>query len=114
MRGAIALLAENPRPPPSPPMVGRPGGRVRAGDYQTTHTATHAALLVVVVELGHWREASAERVELEKLPTRQEKLKAELTKTRLALESRESARRRRVRERRKMYSHSTQRPQVPP
>jgi len=56
LRGAIALLAENPRPPASRPMVGRPGLRLRVGDYRVIYTVGDAVLLVVVVELGHRRE----------------------------------------------------------
>lgn len=53
IRGAIALLAEDPRPPASRPLRGRPGLRVRAGDYRIIYTVEDDVLLVVVVTLGH-------------------------------------------------------------
>jgi mRNA interferase RelE/StbE len=37
-------------------MVGRPGWRLRVGDYRVIYTVSDAVLLVVVVELGHRRE----------------------------------------------------------
>jgi len=56
MQGAIALLAEDPRPPAARPLQGRPGLRVRVGDYRIIYTVTDDVLLVVVVTLGHRRE----------------------------------------------------------
>ena len=53
IEGAIALLAEDPRPPASRPLRGRPGYRVRVGDYRIIYTVEHEVLLVVVVALGH-------------------------------------------------------------
>jgi mRNA interferase RelE/StbE len=37
-------------------MHGRPGFRVRVGDYRILYTVDHDVLLVVVVSLGHRRE----------------------------------------------------------
>jgi mRNA interferase RelE/StbE len=54
--GAIALLAEDPRPPASRPLRGRDGYRVRVGDYRIIYTIHDDVLLVVVVTLGHRRE----------------------------------------------------------
>ena len=54
--GAIALLASDPRPPASRPLKGRPGRRVRVGDYRIIYTVAGDVLLVVVVTLGHRRE----------------------------------------------------------
>ncbi|HET7386944.1 MAG TPA: type II toxin-antitoxin system RelE/ParE family toxin [Nocardioidaceae bacterium] len=53
LRGAIALLARDPRPPGSRPLKGRPGFRIRVGDYRVIYTVQDDVLLVVVVRLGH-------------------------------------------------------------
>jgi mRNA interferase RelE/StbE len=39
IRGAIALLAEDPRLPALRPLRGRPGLRVRVGDYRIVYTS---------------------------------------------------------------------------
>ena len=57
IRGAVALLAENPRPPTARALQGRPGFRVRVGDYRILYTIDDEVLLVVVVALGHRRDA---------------------------------------------------------
>ena len=56
VQGAIALLAEDPRPPAARALRGRPGLRVRVGDYRIIYTVTDDVLLVVVVTLGHRRD----------------------------------------------------------
>ena len=56
IEGAIALLAEDPRPPASRPLTGRPAYRVRVGEYRIIYTIQDDLLLVVVVALGHRRE----------------------------------------------------------
>lgn len=56
LQGAIALLAQDPRPPAARALQGRPGLRVRVGDYRIIYTVTDDVLLVVVVTLGHRRE----------------------------------------------------------
>jgi len=57
IQGAIALLAEDPRPPASRPLRGRPAYRVRVGDYRIVYTIDDGVLLVVVVvTLGHRRD----------------------------------------------------------
>jgi len=56
IRGAIELLATDPRPPASRPLRGRPGYRVRVGDYRIIYTIEDDVLLVVVVTLGHRRD----------------------------------------------------------
>lgn len=56
MQGAIALLAEDPRPPAARKLQGRDGLRVRVGDYRIIYTVQDDVLLVVVVTLGHRRE----------------------------------------------------------
>ena len=56
LQGAIALLAEDPRPPNARPLKGRPGLRVRVGDYRIIYTVEDDVLLIVVVALGHRRD----------------------------------------------------------
>ncbi len=56
LQGAIALLAQDPRPPAARALQGRPGLRVRVGDYRIIYTVTDDVLLVVVVTIGHRRE----------------------------------------------------------
>lgn len=52
LRGAIALLAEDPRPPGAKALQGRPGYRVRVGRYRIIYAIDDGVLLVVVVTLG--------------------------------------------------------------
>lgn len=56
LQGAIALLAQDPRPPAARALKGGPGLRVRVGDYRIIYTVDDEVLLVVVVTLGHRRE----------------------------------------------------------
>lgn len=56
VQGAIALLAQDPRPPAARALRGRPGFRVRVGDYRIVYTVADNVLLVVVVTLRHRRE----------------------------------------------------------
>jgi len=56
LQGAIALLAQDPRPPAARALQGRPGLRVRVGDYRIIYTVVDDALLVAVVTLRHRRE----------------------------------------------------------
>jgi mRNA interferase RelE/StbE len=56
LQGAITLLAEDPRPPAARSLRGRPGLRVRVGDYRIIYTVHDDALLIVVVTLGHRRD----------------------------------------------------------
>lgn len=53
VQGAIALLAQDPRPPAARALKGRPGLRVRVGDYRIIYTVHDDVLLVIVVMLGH-------------------------------------------------------------
>jgi mRNA interferase RelE/StbE len=55
IQGAIGLLANDPRPPASRPLRGRPGYGVRVGDYRIIYTVEDDVLLIVVVTLGHRR-----------------------------------------------------------
>ena len=56
IRGAIALLGENPRPPGAKALQGRDGVRVRVGDYRIIYTVHDEVLIVAVVTLGHRRD----------------------------------------------------------
>jgi len=56
VQGAIALLADDPRPPAARALQGRPGLRVRVGDYRIIYMVADDVLLVVVVTLGHRRD----------------------------------------------------------
>ena len=56
IQGAIALLAQDPRPPSARALRGRPGYRLRVGDYRIIYTVVDDVLLVVVVTLGHRRD----------------------------------------------------------
>ena len=57
LRGAIAMLAEDPRPPASRPLRGRDGWRLRVGDYRVLYTIRDDVLLIVVVTVAHRRSA---------------------------------------------------------
>ena len=56
IRGAISLLAQDPRPPASRPLRGREGYRLRVGAYRIIYTINDGFLLIVVVTIGHRRE----------------------------------------------------------
>ncbi len=56
LHGAIALLAQDPRPPAARALQGRPGLRVRVGDYRIIYTVQDDVLLVVVIALSHRRD----------------------------------------------------------
>ena len=56
VQGAIALLAQNPRPPAAIALRGRPGLRVRVGDYRVIYTVEDSILLVLVITIGHRRD----------------------------------------------------------
>lgn len=53
IEGAIALLAVDPRPPATRALRGRPGFRIRVGEYRIMYTMDDDVLLIVVVTLGH-------------------------------------------------------------
>jgi mRNA interferase RelE/StbE len=56
IRGAIALLGDDPRPPGARALQGRDGFRVRVGDYRIIYTIHDDILVVVVVTVGHRRD----------------------------------------------------------
>lgn len=53
VRGAIALLAVEPRPPASRKLSGRDAYRVRVGDHRIIYTINDAGFVVIVVVIGH-------------------------------------------------------------
>lgn len=53
IHGVLALLAQDPRPPGARQLRGRPGLRIRVGDYRIIYTINDDILLVVVVTVGH-------------------------------------------------------------
>jgi len=53
IRGAIALLGEDPRPPSAKALQGRSGFRVRIGDHRIIYTVDDDILVVAVITLGH-------------------------------------------------------------
>jgi mRNA interferase RelE/StbE len=57
IRGAIALLGEEPRPPRAKALQGRPGLRVRIGDYGIIYTVDDSILVVAAITRGHRRKA---------------------------------------------------------
>lgn len=56
IQGAIALLGQDPRPPKAIALSGRPGYRVRVGDYRIIYTIVDDVLFVVVVTVEHRRD----------------------------------------------------------
>ena len=52
IQGVITLLAQDPRPPAVKALKGRPGLRIRVGDYRIIYTVHADVLLVVIVDLG--------------------------------------------------------------
>jgi mRNA interferase RelE/StbE len=56
IQGAIALLAEDPRPPNAKKLKGRDAFRLRTGSYRVIYTIEDDVLLIVVVTLGHRRD----------------------------------------------------------
>lgn len=57
LRGAITMLAEDPRPPASRPLRSRDGWRLRVGDFRVLYTIRDDVLLIVVVTVAHRRSA---------------------------------------------------------
>jgi mRNA interferase RelE/StbE len=57
IQGAIEMLALDPRPPSSRQLRGRPGYRVRVGDYRLIYAIRDDVLVVVLIRVGHRRDA---------------------------------------------------------
>jgi len=53
---AIAGLANNPRPPGCKKLKGRPGYRVRTGNYRVIYDINDKILTVTVIEAGKRKE----------------------------------------------------------
>jgi len=51
-------LDVGPHPPASRALRGRPGFRLRVGDYRILYTVDHGVLVIVVVTVGHRRDVS--------------------------------------------------------
>lgn len=57
VQAAVELLARDPRPPGAKKLVGGGGAwRVRTGGYRIVYEIRDAALLVLVLAVGHRRE----------------------------------------------------------
>jgi mRNA interferase RelE/StbE len=55
--GAVAALAETPRPSGAKPLRGEPGLlRIRVGDWRVVYTVLDERLLVLIVRVGHRRD----------------------------------------------------------
>lgn len=62
VQAAIELLAADPRPPAARQLVGGTGEwRVRTGDHRIIYEIQDGRLLVLVLALGHRREAYRDR-----------------------------------------------------
>jgi mRNA interferase RelE/StbE len=53
---SIDDLSRDPRPPGSQKLSGRPGWRIRVGDYRVIYEIRDDVLLVLVIDIGHRRE----------------------------------------------------------
>lgn len=56
IRGAIIILAQDPRPPGSRKLPGREGYRVRVGNFRIIYAIENARLTILVVTIGHRRD----------------------------------------------------------
>lgn len=56
VRDAIALLAENPRPNNCKKLVGREGGRIRAGNYRVIYEIDDTKHEIIIFHIGHRRD----------------------------------------------------------
>ena len=62
VQAAIDLLAEEPRPPGARQLVGGAGAwRVRTGDFRIIYDIRDGELLVLVIKVGHQRDAYKRR-----------------------------------------------------
>lgn len=53
---AIGNLSENPRPKGYKKLKGRPGYRIRVGDYRVIYEIFDGILLIDVIDLGHRKD----------------------------------------------------------
>jgi mRNA interferase RelE/StbE len=56
VQAAIDALAHEPRPPGCVKLTGREAWRIRIGDHRVVYEIRDAALVVMVVDVGHRRE----------------------------------------------------------
>ena len=56
IRGALALLSLDPRPPGAKALRGRDALRVRVGAYRIIYSVNDQELIVLVVAVGHRRD----------------------------------------------------------
>jgi mRNA interferase RelE/StbE len=56
VRDAIRALGEVPRPPSCRKLSGRPGWRIRVGDYRVIYEIDDSAEEVTVLDIGHRRD----------------------------------------------------------
>ena len=56
LAGAIELLRAHPCPPKASKLTGRPGYRVRVGDYRILYDVVEQQLIIRVFQLGHRRD----------------------------------------------------------
>jgi mRNA interferase RelE/StbE len=56
IKSKIANLADNPRPPGCQKLRGRPGWRVRAGNYRILYDIEDELKVIAILEIGHRRE----------------------------------------------------------
>jgi mRNA interferase RelE/StbE len=53
---AIYGLSDNPRPPGYIKLTGRPGYRIRIGDYRVIYNIEDKILTVYVIDIGHHKD----------------------------------------------------------
>jgi mRNA interferase RelE/StbE len=53
---AINKLSDNPRPPGYIKLTGRPGYRIRIGDYRVIYNIEDKILTVYVIDIGHRKD----------------------------------------------------------
>ncbi|HWC53378.1 MAG TPA: type II toxin-antitoxin system RelE/ParE family toxin [Chitinophagaceae bacterium] len=53
---SINSLALNPRPPGCKKLTGRPGYRIRIGNYRVIYTIEDKILTVFVIDIGHRKD----------------------------------------------------------
>lgn len=56
IKNAIYKLAENPRPQGYKKLKGRPGFRIRVGDYRIIYEIFEDVLLIEIIDLGHRKD----------------------------------------------------------
>ena len=56
VKSSIAALSDNPRPPGCLKLTGRPGWRIRVGDYRIIYEVDDPNRTVTVVDVGNRKE----------------------------------------------------------